>query len=94
MVPVYKKWIIKLPVVITEEYHCLSTTYKPVYNILLLMFTPYLDEVIGDHKCERNRSFNDHIFCIRQMLKKDILFIDFRRAYDSGEKHCTLSHLL
>jgi len=46
-----------------------------------------------DHQCgfRRNRSTTDHIFCIRQILKKKWehneavhqLFIDFKKAYDS-----------
>ena len=60
----------------------LPTTYKISSNILL-----------GYHQCgfRRNRSTIDHIFCIRQILKKKWeyngevhhLFVDFKKAYDS-----------
>ena len=47
----------------------LPTTYKILSNILLSRLA---EEIIGDHLCglQRNRSAADHIFCIRQMLKK------------------------
>jgi hypothetical protein len=53
-------------------------------------------KVIGDHQSgfRCNRSTTDHIFCIRQILKKKLefnesvhqLFIDFKEAYDSGRR--------
>ena len=61
--------------------------------ILTKRFIPYAKEIIGDLQCgfRRNRSTNDHIFCIRQMLEQKWeyneevhqLFIDFNKAYDS-----------
>jgi len=50
----------------------LSTTYKILANILLSRFTPYSEETIGDHQggFQRNRSSTDHIFCIREIVKK------------------------
>jgi hypothetical protein len=50
----------------------LSNTYKILFNILLSMLTPYAEEVFRDHECgfRSNRSTADHIFCIRQALKK------------------------
>jgi len=57
------------------------------------LFTPYVEEVIGDHQCgfQCNRSITDHIFCIHQILEKKEeyneavhqLFIDFKKSYDS-----------
>jgi hypothetical protein len=43
-------------------------------NILLSRLSPYVDEIIGDHKCWFwcNRSSTDQIFCIRQILKKKL----------------------
>ena len=71
IVPIYKKW---------DKTDCnnyrgispLPTTYKVLSNILLSRLIPYAEEVIGDHQCgfRRNRSTTDHIFCIRQILKK------------------------
>jgi hypothetical protein len=50
----------------------LSTAYKILSNILLVRFTPYVNEIIGDHQCgfRRNRSTTDQIFYIRQILEK------------------------
>jgi len=74
----------------------LPTTYKILSNILLSKLTPYAVEIIGDHQSgfRHNRSITDHIFCIRQILKKKLeynesvhqLFIDFKEAYDSGRR--------
>jgi sorting nexin-29 len=59
----------------------------------LSRLTPYAEEIIGDQQCgfRHNRSTTDHIFIIRQILKKKWeyneavhqLFIDFKKAYDS-----------
>jgi hypothetical protein len=72
----------------------LPTTYKILYNIMLSRLIPYAEESIGDHKCgfRRNRSTTDHMFCIRQIFEQKWeyneaghqLFIDFKKAYDSG----------
>jgi len=45
---------------------------------------PYAEKITGDHQCElrRNRSTTDHIFCIHQILEKN-LFIDFKKVCDS-----------
>jgi hypothetical protein len=50
----------------------LPTTYKILSNILLSRLIPYEEEIMGDYQCgfQRNRSTTDHIFCIRQILKK------------------------
>jgi hypothetical protein len=50
----------------------LSTSYKIVSIILFLKANPYVDKIIGDHQCrfQRNRSTNDQIFCVRQILEK------------------------
>jgi hypothetical protein len=50
----------------------LSTTYKILANILLSRLTPYAEEIIGGHQGEflRNKASIDHIFCIREILKK------------------------
>jgi hypothetical protein len=43
-------------------------------NILLSRLSPYMDDIIEDYQFTfwRNRSPNDQIFCIRQMLKKNM----------------------
>jgi hypothetical protein len=70
-VPVYKKG---------DKTNCsnyrgislLPNTYKILSNILLSKFTPYAEEIIGDHQCgfECNRSTADHIYCIHQILER------------------------
>ena len=44
----------------------LPTTYKILSNSLLSWFTPYAEEILGDHLCGfwRNRSTTDHIECL------------------------------
>ena len=74
----------------------LPTTYKILSNILLSRLIPYAKEITGDHQCgfRRNRSNIVHIFCIRKILEKKLeyheevllLFIDFKKAYDSVRK--------
>jgi hypothetical protein len=51
----------------------LSTTYKNLSNSLLSRLTRYAEEIIGDHQYgfRRNRSKTGHIFCIRQMFRKN-----------------------
>ena len=50
----------------------MSATYKILASILLSRFNPYAEEITGDHEGGflRNRSSTDHIFCIREILKK------------------------
>jgi hypothetical protein len=50
----------------------LSNTYNILSNILLPRLTPYEQEIIRGQECgfQRNRSTADHIFSIRQTLKK------------------------
>ena len=71
----------------------IRTTYKILLNILLSRFTPYAEEITGNHQCgfRSNSSTTDHIFHIRPILEKkwkhneavDQLFTDFKKAYDS-----------
>jgi hypothetical protein len=66
IVPIYKKGD-KTDCSDYRGISLLSTTYKILSNILLSRLTPYEEEIIGDHQLgfRRNRSINDHIFCIR-----------------------------
>jgi hypothetical protein len=43
-----------------------------LFNILS-RFSPYIEEIIGDHQCGfwHNTSAIDEIFCIRQILEKE-----------------------
>ena len=71
IVPIYKKG----DKTDCNNYRCISllpTTYKILSNILLSKFSPYTDEIIGDHQCgfRRNRSTTDLMFCIRQIREK------------------------
>jgi hypothetical protein len=92
ILPIYKKGHK------TDSSNCrgislLSTTYKILSNILLSRFTPYAEEILGDHHCglQQNRSNTDNIFYICQILEKKWeyneavhqLFIDFKKDYDS-----------
>jgi len=82
----------------------LPTTYKILSNILLSRLTPYAEEIIWDHQSgfRRNRSTTDHIFCMRQILKKKFeyseavhqLFIDFKKAYDSVRREVLFNILI
>jgi hypothetical protein len=55
--------------------------------------SPYVDKITGDHQCgfQSNRSTTDQIFCIRQLLGKNLeyndtirqLLADFKKDYDS-----------
>jgi hypothetical protein len=67
-----------------------------LFKILPPRLTPYVDKSIGNHQCgfRRNLSTTDHIFCIRQILKRKWdnngtvhqLFIDFEKAHVSDRK--------
>jgi hypothetical protein len=62
---------------VCNNYHgisLLSTSYNILSNILLLRLSPCRDEIIGDRQCEfrRNRSTTDQIFCICQILEKQM----------------------
>jgi hypothetical protein len=50
----------------------LSTAYKILSNVLLTRLTPHVSEVTWDHQCGfcHNRSTNDQIFYIRQIIEK------------------------
>jgi sorting nexin-29 len=50
IVPVYKKGD-KMDCSNYSGISLLSTKYKIVSNILLSRLTPYVDEIIGDHRC-------------------------------------------
>jgi hypothetical protein len=65
-VPIYKKGV-KIACSNYRNISFLSTTYKIISNNLLSRLTPYAEEIIFDHYCgfRRNRSTDDHIFCIR-----------------------------
>jgi hypothetical protein len=91
---------------LTSDYHgmsLLSTSYKILSNILLSRLSPYIDEIIGSHKCgfHHNRSTTDQFLCIHQIEKKweynetvHRLFIDFRKAYDSFRREVLYSILI
>jgi hypothetical protein len=51
----------------------LPTTYKVFSNILLSRLTAYAEEINGDHQhgFRRNKSTADHMFLLRQILKKN-----------------------
>jgi hypothetical protein len=88
IVPVHKKGY-KTDCNNYHEISLLSTSCNIFFNILLSRLSPYVEEIIGDHQCgsQHNRSTNDQIFYICQILEKEWeynqLFIDFKKAYDA-----------
>jgi hypothetical protein len=70
-VPIYKREI-KLALLIKRN----TTVTNYIQNLIpyfnLLRFTPYIDEIIGDHQCgiQRNRSTIDHIFYLGRKWRK------------------------
>ena len=82
----------------------MSSTYNVVSNTLLSRLTPYAEEITGDHQygLRSNRSNNDHIFCIRQILETKYqyketvrpLFIDLWKAFDSVRREVLYNILI
>jgi len=71
IVPIYKKGS-KADCDIHRGISFLPTMYKILSNILMSKLTPHAEEIIGDHQCGLGRNLStDHIFCIRQILKKN-----------------------
>jgi hypothetical protein len=70
----FTKRVTKLTLIIILGY---ITAINFIQNVVEYPFLKvksiYIDEIIGDHQCEfrRNRSTNDQIFCIRQILEKN-----------------------
>jgi hypothetical protein len=56
----------------------LSISNTILWNILPSRLSPYIDEIIGDHRrrFRRNTSTTDQIFCICQILEKKFEFIE------------------
>jgi hypothetical protein len=52
----------------------LPTTYRILSSILLSRLIPCAEEIMRDHQCgfRRSRSTTDHIFCIRQIIEKNL----------------------
>jgi hypothetical protein len=82
----------------------LSTSFKILSNIFLSRLSPRIDEITGDHQCRFrcNISTTDQIFCIRQILEKNLeykgtvhqLFIDLKKAYDSVRREVLYNILI
>ena len=51
----------------------LSTTHKMLSNTLRSKFIPYAGEITVERQCgfRYNRSTTDHLFCIREYLRKN-----------------------
>jgi hypothetical protein len=85
--------VVKQTVVFAEARHI--HTHKTVSNILRPTLTPNADKFPGDHHCGFRcyRSIADHIFCIRQIFEKklvyaysgsvDQLYLDFSKSNES-----------
>jgi hypothetical protein len=75
-----------------------------LFQILLLRLSPYVDEIIRDHKCgfRLNRSTTYNTLCIHQILEKKWeynetvhqLFIDFKKAYNSVRREVLYNILI
>ena len=75
----------------------LCVAYKIFSNILFNRLIPHVETTIGDYQCDyrRERSTVDQIFTVCQTLEKcsergkdtHHLFIDFKAAYDSIDRH-------
>jgi sorting nexin-29 len=75
----------------------LCVAYKIFSNILFNRLMPYMETTIGDYQCGycQERSAVDQIFTVRRILEKcsehgkdtHHLFIDFKAAYDSTDRH-------
>jgi hypothetical protein len=52
----------------------LQTTCRILSTVLLSRLILFVDEIIGDHHCgfQLKRSTTDKIFCIHQMLEKEM----------------------
>jgi hypothetical protein len=78
-----------------------SATYKILSNILLSRLNPQAKEITGDNQCgfRRNVSTTDHIFCVHQILQKEMdiqrgSISDFKRANDSVRKEVFYNTLI
>jgi hypothetical protein len=77
----------------------LNTAYKVLSRVLYQRLEQEASDLCGEYQAgfRRNRATSDHIFSLRQTIEKcgefnidlHILFIDFRKAYDSI-KHCAI----
>jgi hypothetical protein len=71
----------------------LNTAYKVLSRIIYTRIEPEVDRVLGEYQAgfRKNRSTADHQFSLQQIIEKcgefnvdlHILFIDFKKAYDS-----------
>jgi hypothetical protein len=81
---------------VCENYRGLSllnTAYKIFSRILFVRIEEAINSICGEYQAgfRKNRSTADHLFTIRQIIQKcneygidvHILFIDFKKAYDS-----------
>jgi len=71
---------------------------------MFLRSTAHVDDIIGYHQCGfwSSRSTDNQIFFVHQVLEKKKwenngtvhqLFIDVKKASDTGEKYCTILSL-
>jgi hypothetical protein len=82
----------------------LTASYKILSSNLVSRPIPYLDEITGDNQCgfQHNRLSTDHISYIHQILEKKWeynetvhqLFIDFKKACDSGRRELMFNILI
>jgi len=81
----------------------LNVVYKILSYCILDRIKPIAEEILGDYQggFRPNRSTTDQIFSLRQIIEKSwefnksicILFVDFKKAYDSVHRHSLINIL-
>jgi hypothetical protein len=82
----------------------MSRKYKILSNIVLSRFTPYAEEICGNHQCrlQCSKSATYHIFFLHQIIEKyweyneavHQLFVDFKKAYYSVRREALYNILI
>jgi len=94
VVPIYKEWWWKWLQLLCRDI-TVTNCIRNFKSTLLLRLIAYIDEIIGyrQHVCRCTISIADHIFWNDSGTVHQ-LFVDFKKACDSGETYCTTFSLL